>query len=144
MLDQETIDAQLGQLASHRQRLGMLLQQQAKLGVYTPPYVLIDIQEAQSAIRRIKEQLRTDGVPVDDEPNDDIQPAAAVAPSRLTPQEQRNRRAMLAKVKTIWIEGLLEQSLAKELRIALDLTEHPDAVDLPLNALVQELHRPPR
>src|SRR5438045_661993 len=28
-------------------------------------------------------------------------------------QQQRNRRAMLTKVKTIWIEGLLEQSLAK-------------------------------
>jgi eukaryotic-like serine/threonine-protein kinase len=59
-------------------------------------------------------------------------------------QQQRNRRAMLAKVKAIWIDGLLEQSLAKELRIALNLTEQPDAVDLPLNALVQELRRAPR
>jgi eukaryotic-like serine/threonine-protein kinase len=58
--------------------------------------------------------------------------------------EQRNRRAMLQKVKAIWIEGLLEQSLAKELRIALDLTEQPNVVDLPLNALVQELQHPPR
>jgi len=58
--------------------------------------------------------------------------------------EQRNRRAMLTKVKTIWIDGLLEQSLAKELRITLNLTEKPDAVDLPLNALVQELNHPPR
>ena len=47
-------------------------------------------------------------------------------------QQQRNRGAMLTKVKSIWIDGLLEQSLAKELRIALDLAEHPDAVDLPL------------
>src|SRR5262245_286639 len=143
-LDQETINAQLGQLASHRQRLALLLQQQARLGAYTPPYVLIDIQEAQSAIHRIKEQLRADGVPVEDEPNDDLQPPAIAAPSRLSPQEQRNRRAMLLKVKTIWIDGLLEQSLAKELRIALDLTEQPDAVELPLNALVQELRQPPR
>jgi predicted NACHT family NTPase len=59
-------------------------------------------------------------------------------------QQQRYRRAMLAKVKSIWIEGLLEQSLAKELRIVLDLTEQPNAVDLPLNALVQELNRSPR
>ena len=57
-------------------------------------------------------------------------------------QQQRNRRAMLTKVRTIWIDGLLEQSLAKELRIAVDLSTHPDAVNLPLNALVQELHRP--
>src|SRR6185436_1616447 len=49
----------------------------------------------------------------------------------------------LTKVKTIWIDGLLEQTLAKEQRIALNLTEQPDAVDLPLNALVQELNRPP-
>jgi hypothetical protein len=59
-------------------------------------------------------------------------------------QQQRNRRTMLAKVKSIWIEGLLEQSLAKELRIALDMAEQPDAVDLPLNILVQELRRLPR
>jgi hypothetical protein len=65
------------------------------------------------------------------------------ATTALTPQEQRNRRAMLTKVKTIWIDGLLEQPLAKKLRIALNLIEQPDAVDLPLNALVQELNRPP-
>jgi hypothetical protein len=65
-------------------------------------------------------------------------------PTPLDRREQRNRRAMLTKVKTIWTEGLLEHSLAKELRIALDLAEQPDAVDLPLNALVQELNRPPR
>jgi eukaryotic-like serine/threonine-protein kinase len=143
-LDQESINAQLAQLASHRQRLALLLEQQAKFGAYTPPYVLIDIQEAQSSIRRIKDQLRADRVRVEDEPNDDVQPATVAAPSRLSPQEQRNRRAMLSKVKTIWIEGLLQQSLAKELRIALDLTEQPDAVVLPLNALVQELRHPPR
>jgi DNA polymerase III delta prime subunit len=66
------------------------------------------------------------------------------ATTPLDRQQQRNRRAMLAKVKAIWIDGLLEQSLAKELRIALDLTEQPDAVNLPLNALVQELKYPPR
>ena len=68
-------------------------------------------------------------------------------PPLVTPldrQQQRNRRAMLQKVKAIWIDGLLEQSLAKELRIALDLTTQPDAVNLPLNALVQELNQPAR
>ncbi len=114
-LDQETINAQLTQLALHRQRLALLVHQQAKLGAYTPPYVLIDILEAQRAIRRVKEQFRADGVPVADDPNDEVQLTAIAAPSRLSPQEQRNRRAMLAKVKTIWIEGLLEQSLANEL-----------------------------
>jgi hypothetical protein len=57
-------------------------------------------------------------------------------------RQQRNRKAMLQKVKAIWIDGLLAQSLAKELRIALDLTTQPDAVILPLNALVQELNQP--
>jgi hypothetical protein len=89
-------------------------------------------------------RLRADGAPVEDEPNDDIQPPVVAAPSHLSPQEQRYRRAMLAKVKTIWIDGLLEQSLAKELRTALNLTEQPDAVELSLNALVQELRHPPR
>ena len=64
------------------------------------------------------------------------------ATTPLDRQQQRNRKAMLQKVKAIWIDGLLEQSLAKELRIALDLTTQPDAVNLPLNALVQELNRP--
>ncbi|SRR6266540_268946 len=58
--------------------------------------------------------------------------------------EQRNRRVMLTKVRSIWIEGLLERSLTEETRIALNLTERPDAVELPLNALVQELNRPPQ
>jgi DNA polymerase III delta prime subunit len=145
-LDQDTISAQLDLLAAHRRTLAVLLQQQALLGgrAYATPGIINGIAEAQSSIQRIKEQLRANGVPVEDEPNDDVQPAVVAAPSNISPQEHRNRRAMLAKVKTIWIEGLLEQSLAKELRIALDLTEQPEAVDLPLNAIVQELNRPSR
>jgi hypothetical protein len=143
-LDQETINAQQELLAAYRRTLAVYLRQQAELGVLAPPGVVNGIAETQRAIRRIKEQLRVDGVLVEDEPNDDVQPAAVAPPSRLSPQEQRNRRAMLTKVKAIWIDGLLEQSLAKELRIALDLTEQPDAVELPLNALVQELKHPAR
>ena len=143
-LDQESTNAQLALLAGHRRTLGLLLQQQVKLGAYTPPHVLIDIQENQSAIRRIKEQLRADSVLVDDEPNDDFQPIVVAAPSQICTQERRNRRAMLARVKNIWIDGLLEQSLDKELRIVLNLTERHDVVELPLNALVQELKHSPR
>lgn len=65
------------------------------------------------------------------------------APTR-SPQEQRNRRAMLIKMRAIWIEGLLEKSLTDELRIELNLVERPDVVDLPLNVIVQELNQPPR
>jgi hypothetical protein len=53
MLDQENIAQQLAQLASHRHRLAHLLEQQAKFGIYTPAYILIDIQEAQKTIYRI-------------------------------------------------------------------------------------------
>ncbi|MDQ2995499.1 MAG: NACHT domain-containing protein [Chloroflexota bacterium] len=56
----------------------------------------------------------------------------------------RNRQAMLTKVKTIWVTGLLERSLAAEARIALGLVERPDAVDLVLNTQFQELDMPPR
>jgi hypothetical protein len=144
MLDQGTIEQQQALLVENRRRLEHLFRQQAKLGAYMPHYIVTDIEEAQSAIRSLKAELRAAGVPVEDEPNDDAHPATVVTPAQLTPQQQRNRRAMLTKVKNIWIDGLLEQSLAKELRIALDLTEQPDAVDLPLNALVQELKHPPR
>src|SRR5262245_26052648 len=38
-------------------------------------------------------------------------------------QQQRNRRAMLQKVKTIWITGLLEHSLAEVVKIDLGLVD---------------------
>jgi DNA polymerase III delta prime subunit len=56
----------------------------------------------------------------------------------------RNRQAMLEKVRLIWIEGLLERSLDREARIELNIEERPDAVVLPLNEQVQELNRPAR
>jgi hypothetical protein len=56
---------------------------------------------------------------------------------------QRNYRALRTKVKTIWIEGLLKQSLAKQVRLVVGLDVQPDAVDLPLNTLIQELYHPP-
>jgi hypothetical protein len=61
----------------------------------------------------------------------------------LTPEERRNRADMLTLVESIWVKGLLERSLSEETCIALDLEGRPEAVDLPLNAIVQELNRPP-
>jgi hypothetical protein len=52
-------------------------------------------------------------------------------------REQRNRQAMLEKVRTIWIVGVLQPSLVHEVLMALDLTEHPGAVVRPLDLLVQ-------
>ena len=59
-------------------------------------------------------------------------------------QQQRNRRTMLEKVKSIWVKGLLEQSLAEVVRIDLGLEDKPGAVDIPLNLQYQELNREPR
>jgi DNA polymerase III delta prime subunit len=142
-LDQEMINAQLDLLAVHRRTLAVYLRQQAQLGVLAPPGLANGIAETQSAIRSIKEQLRAEGVLVADEPSDDVQPAAIGASSQLDRQQQRNRQTMLAKVKAIWVAGLLDKSLAKETRIALGLTEQPDAVDISLKKLVQELNHLP-
>lgn len=68
----------------------------------------------------------------------------AVPPSTLTPQERRNRQAMIKKVRAIWVDGLLKNSLTDTVRIELGLTDRPDAVQLPLNAQYQELRREPR
>lgn len=64
------------------------------------------------------------------------------APTR-TSQEQRNRLAMLAKVRNIWIDGFLHKSLTDALRIELNLVDRPDVVDIPLNALYQEWGQAP-
>jgi hypothetical protein len=48
----------------------------------------------------------------------------------------RNRRAMIEKVRAIWITGFLQQSLFHEVRILLGLRERPDAVARPMDLLV--------
>src|SRR5262245_32279460 len=101
MLDQDTIEQQQALLVENRRRLAVLLQQQTRLGDYAPPHIRLEIEDTQAAIRNLKTELRAAGSAVEDEPNDDTIPAAVVARSGLSPQEQRNRRAMLAKVKTI-------------------------------------------
>ena len=49
----------------------------------------------------------------------------------------RNRDAMLKKVRNIWITGFLERSLFQETRILLGLSERPDAVARPSDLLVR-------
>src|SRR5262249_8532987 len=109
MLEQDTIEQRQALLIENRRRLAVLIHQQTRLVDYPPPHIRLEIEDTQTAIRNLKEELRGAGVTVEDELNDDAAPAVA-ASSRLTPQQQRNRRAMLTKVKTIWIDGLLEQS----------------------------------
>ena len=52
-------------------------------------------------------------------------------------QADRNRSAMLEKVRTIWITGFLQKSLFQETRILLGLSERTDAVVRPMDLLVQ-------
>src|SRR5262249_35211809 len=49
----------------------------------------------------------------------------------------RNRLAMIEKVRTIWITGFLQKSLFQETRIILGLSERPEAVARPLDLLVR-------
>ncbi|MGA7414532.1 MAG: NACHT domain-containing protein, partial [Bryobacteraceae bacterium] len=57
--------------------------------------------------------------------------------------DQRNRLAMLERVRSDWIDGVLKQSLYKVARIELGLEAKDDAVELPLNAIVQVPDRAP-
>ena len=56
---------------------------------------------------------------------------------------RRNRKQMLKRVRLDWIEGVLNQSLYKIARVELDLESKADAVEQPLNAIVQIPHRAP-
>ena len=66
---------------------------------------------------------------------------------RPSPQEaraDRNRQAMLDKVRAIWITDFLEQSLEKEARVALDLQEDTGAVTRALQLRSPSTHRLPQ
>ena len=54
---------------------------------------------------------------------------------------QRNRRQLIERVRTDWIEGVLNQSLYKVARIELGLETKPDAVERPLDVVVQRPDR---
>lgn len=60
-------------------------------------------------------------------------------------QQKRNRLRMIQKVRSFWIKGVLEKSLHNEVRFALGLEEHPDAVShKPWNLILQQPDREPR
>jgi hypothetical protein len=81
-------------------------------------------------------------VPVEDEPNDEVQLAAVAAPSRLTPQEQRNRSRMLDKVEAFWVKGVLEQSLYQIARLELGFDQAPAQVRHPWETVLHQPNRP--
>jgi hypothetical protein len=62
----------------------------------------------------------------------------STAPSwRRATGADRNRASMLEKVRTIWITGFLDQSMFRETRIVLGLSERTDVLARPLDLLVK-------
>jgi hypothetical protein len=61
---------------------------------------------------------------------------------RLTPQEYRNRQALLNKVRNYWVKGVLENTLRDRAWIDLNLEERPQAVANPLHLDVETLDEP--
>jgi hypothetical protein len=83
MLSPEEIEEQLQLLATHRRTLAIYLQQQAQLGqVYSPPSLIHGIDEARSQIQRIKDSLRTAGVDVPYDPDDEDSPPDLMLPRK--------------------------------------------------------------
>lgn len=74
---------------------------------------------------------------------DKLTVSVALPASRLSPRDQRNRRAMLARLRATWVDGLLARTFAEVGRAELALVAAGDAPARPLAALVQELGAPP-
>ncbi len=62
----------------------------------------------------------------------------------LSPLQLTNRQRLLKRVRSYWIEGLLEQSLHHAVWVDLHLQQQPDAVENPWRLVVQELDQEPR
>lgn len=65
------------------------------------------------------------------------QQAHEMALRRMTPQQVRNRNAILSKVKNIWIKGVLEASLHDQILIDLGLEDRAEAVTSAWNLELQ-------
>jgi len=65
-------------------------------------------------------------------------------PTTSEPLDQRNRSRVLESVHSMWIEGLLEQSLYKQVRIDLDFQENTKAIDYPWDMILQQPKVRPR
>ncbi len=60
-------------------------------------------------------------------------------PQQRTPfQELRNRERMLERVQSMWIEGVLEQSLYHIARIELGLKEEPESIEHPWTLCIEQ------
>ncbi len=61
---------------------------------------------------------------------------------RMTPQQSRNRQALLNKVNSYWVKGVLENSLQNRVLIALGMEERLDTVAQPWNMTLEKLDEP--
>lgn len=52
-------------------------------------------------------------------------------PKPLTPNDYRERQALLSKVRNFWVRGMLENSLHNRVALTLGLEERPDRVEQP-------------
>jgi DNA polymerase III delta prime subunit len=64
-------------------------------------------------------------------------------PQPLSGPDELNRLAVLKRIREDWVEGVLNQSLYRVARIELGLATREDAVESPLNAIVQVSDRVP-
>lgn len=74
-------------------------------------------------------------------PEDDLAPFDEQITVR---RERLNRRRMLGRVKSTWIDGFLKQSLHRMTLLELGLQEQPEALVNPWRYAVQETDAPPR
>jgi hypothetical protein len=75
MPSEEEIKAQQELLFAHRRTLFVLLKQRAQIAAsYVPPAVATGIEDTRDQIRRIKQNLRAMGIPIDDQQNDEEAP----------------------------------------------------------------------
>jgi hypothetical protein len=119
------------------------MRQRARLGDYARPDVVLDIEDAQAAIRDLKAQLRATGRTVPDDPNDRRVSRPPRCASKSNP-DLRNRERMLQKVRDFWVRGVLEKSLYREALIALGLETRPEAVADRWSMLVRTAAHAPR
>jgi hypothetical protein len=64
-----------------------------------------------------------------------------VVRSQLTPQEYRNRQALLNKVKNFWVQGVLETSLHHQVVIQLGLEDRSQVLATPWNLVLETAAR---
>ncbi len=84
------------------------------------------LREITQGVRRVLEQRATSAHPT----------------PRFSPIDRQSRLRKRKRVRTIWIEGVLEQSLHQAVRIELGLQEQPDALANPWHLVVQETNLP--